>query len=308
MAQSGTPSAEQMAKAMEYMYAQMKTQEQELERVKREVKVEPGGGEPLTQQKVNSFFAPRPTPPTGTVPPMTPMTAEQVQAMLAAKGGADLKQAFLSSGSAEKSVQGHAPGAKNGSIPGFGSWPEGQIDPRMFTGEYVAKQQDMYRKFEQQQAGLANTGASSTGPAPAHQDPGNVTLTAEQYAYLMQAAMLMNSGNLGPVPTIEERTFKTQKDRDHYRREQARAGKGTMKGNVFPPAPSMTSNYRYYYGEEQLIRAGIFAGWQRFEKEFPSNQTWVTLRGKMKCFGDLEEALTAWFAEHETRNSVTIFR
>ena len=78
-------------------------------------------------------------------------------------------------------------------------------------------------------------------------------------------------------------------------------------GVNFPPEASR-NGYKYYFGEESLVRKGIFGGWRRFEKEFPAGIGWEEMRGHLHAYADLEVAVTAWFQIHGGRNSVEIFK
>ena len=78
-------------------------------------------------------------------------------------------------------------------------------------------------------------------------------------------------------------------------------------GNPFPPAPSM-NGYRYYFGEEQLVRKGVFCGSGRFEKEFPPGMSWPEMRGHIKAYEDLETAVRRYFELNPGRDSVEVFR
>ena len=84
-------------------------------------------------------------------------------------------------------------------------------------------------------------------------------------------------------------------------------GDRTKQGPEFPPGAS-SGGYRYYIGDESVVRKEVFCGWKRIEKEFPPARTWEDLAGLIQGFPRLEDAAQEHFRQHPGRSSVEIYR
>ena len=319
---AGAPTNAQMVAGMDAMYQELKNQHEELTRLRAAEAERAERSQFLNQSMVNAFFKGRgasgsgkgaeavadpnpgkgqqvtPTPVAGTLGDPTAGKGQKGKPTSEAGNPAEVE---LQRQWMEYCVNYCQAAGENTTLP----TPNGPV-PVFNMMETVARGMPAGGLAEQFGAtGVAPNFGSWTNPPESPRMDG-LNAFQEQMMNMMMA--MMNQQGIASSSTSRSSVNasgvpRTLQDKERYRRS-LKQGDPVVN---FPPAESR-NGYRYYFGEEHLVRKGIFCGSARFEKEFPDGMGWAEMRGHIWAYGELEQTVHSYFRTHPKQNMVEVYR